>query len=71
VSGNASKPIYIGDVLATACRVLTSGHYESVRLSLEDRQALAAAVIQQHDIIVGAGLSYPTADRPDAKELAS
>lgn len=64
----SARPVYIADVLATSERLLT-GRYELVRLSLDDREALAATVLAQHAMIQAAGLRYPDAPAPNAREV--
>lgn len=64
-----TRIIIVGDVLATAERLLISPA-EACHLSIDERQALAAYALEADRIIRAAGLAYAGADAPDERSQA-
>lgn len=58
--------VYIDEVLAVARQIVETPDDGAIAISADQRFALAAAVIHQHEMIVAAGLRYarPSAAQP-------
>lgn len=65
------RVIYVDDVVAIASRILGAGDYEVVRLSVDDRRALAATIMLQHELIRESGMSYPAAPARQPREAVA